>query len=1327
MNVSKEWIFLLLAVGLLPCGAFAGSSLTVCVRDHEGSPLDTFLLDRTGSFNVWRPQLYAPTEGQYNQGGLLDNTAVCDSGCPGTWVGDFVDVSDKAIGISIIRRSDRSFVDMEPYSGASGVGHGGVFFLTDTESQATFPIEPGDYEVVCYVTLQSLLSENVAGGCNGIIFVPMFGTDSHGFYRLYEGECASIDPADPLLCPDSVLVGYSLKKLYTYMFVLKTYTSVLPGESDEACVFIPKHKIEGATIQYNADDIFMELASDVPEAVLKAAASAVLKELINVLGDCFSAASPFVAGAAVTMFVATVDESVAIDRNYLIEEGASLGTCGLIGLGVGVLTSGTGPFAFAAGIGSSVICNSTADFLFDMYYAERIKHQLGPSMVDDLSYWIEPIAEGQYLLHIYNPGHDLHNFEVIFGNMPDDIVYGQVGVFAKGSTETFVVDQTFVQSECMIGTPPGSATEILLGPGVRFDVALFESSVDVEHLQACFRSLYTQQDIGPTAVLASPLPGATVSGVVQISANASDDHYVAKVYFYGMPSTGSSWSLLGTDSDGSNGWSISFDTTGIEYDKPYWIAAIAVDSVGQQSAQSVVYVTIDNIQAPGIDIEPLSLNLDGVMVGAAAQTTFTIRNTGTQTLNGYTLSDTSWISNVNPYGWSVEPGKAKTITVTVSTSGLTAKTYYGTVRCETSVGNQSIPVTLRTITLPGCSSGTLQKNPVQDAYISWFAPSTNYNTGTISCDKRSGHYEAGLVKFDVSDVINSNVVITSARLYLYCNHYLNPSNDVQQIKIHRCASNWDEANVTWSQGIYYYTTPETSINCPGTGWIPVVDLTSTVKSWQNGTENKGLYLRFESPLNTKTQEVRFDSSEGSHPPELLIDYVIKDGVKPQISINAPYDGQVFHSPNTTVSGTAYDACGIKDVHLDLNNTYQDVSGKTNWSSGITLTEGTNLIEVEARDNSYEEMTKCITVFYFPPGFLLASDRVNVAVKQGRTGYCGIYLTSIHTFSSDVSLSISGVPAGVTAFCENCPVIPTGATNVVFSVPPGAGMGTFPVVFTCSGGGVTKQLNVNLIITDGTIPQVAIDSPTIESTYITSDKDISIGGTATDGETSIIRVSIDTGQTNTGTNEAWQFHISLSDGWNKLIVTAMDLYGNTSDDLIHIKYEPPLPGQVQVYSPTESQMSVPLNCPLQWEPAAHASSYDIYRGTSYESVDQATTDSSIYRGRQSGCAFMEGYWTADMDYYWRIDPVNITGITKGVTWHFKTIDTFDMGDANGDGVVDIFDLVLVSYFYGRQVGDGIEPLWSSVGDGSPPDAADINNNGVVNIFDLAIVGSAYNTD
>ncbi len=64
------------------------------------------------------------------------------------------------------------------------------------------------------------------------------------------------------------------------------------------------------------------------------------------------------------------------------------------------------------------------------------------------------------------------------------------------------------------------------------------------------------------------------------------------------------------------------------------------------------------------------------------------------------------------------------------------------------------------------------------------------------------------------------------------------------------------------------------------------------------------------------------------------------------------------------------------------------------------------------------------------------------------------------------------------------------------------------------------------------------------------------------------------------------------------------------------------------------------------------------------------------------------------------------------------------DVNNDGVVNILDLVVISIHFGRQVSDGLDPSWTSIGDDSIPDRADVNDDGVVNVLDMVRVSIAF---
>jgi hypothetical protein len=98
----------------------------------------------------------------------------------------------------------------------------------------------------------------------------------------------------------------------------------------------------------------------------------------------------------------------------------------------------------------------------------------------------------------------------------------------------------------------------------------------------------TQVNRGPEVAITSPVMYANTTSNVTITASASDtDGTVAKVEFYTQGTTGVGMVLLGTDSDGSNGWSLN--CTGLTYGADYMIAAKAYDDLNKAWASYPVY------------------------------------------------------------------------------------------------------------------------------------------------------------------------------------------------------------------------------------------------------------------------------------------------------------------------------------------------------------------------------------------------------------------------------------------------------------------------------------------------------------------------------------------------------------------------------------------------------------------------------------------------------------------------------------------------------------------------------------------------------------------
>jgi inhibitor of cysteine peptidase len=103
-----------------------------------------------------------------------------------------------------------------------------------------------------------------------------------------------------------------------------------------------------------------------------------------------------------------------------------------------------------------------------------------------------------------------------------------------------------------------------------------------------------------------------------------------------------------------------------------------------------------------------------------------------------------------------------------------------------------------------------------------------------------------------------------------------------------------------------------------------------------------------------------------------------------------------------------------------------------------------------------------------PRLKIEASPATVSLFQGVMRTATVSTTTVGTFNSNVSLSVSGLPAGVTAqFSSN--IIPppgNGSSSLVFTATPTAVPGNYPVTVTATGGGFTRTTNLTLALTSG---------------------------------------------------------------------------------------------------------------------------------------------------------------------------------------------------------------------------------------------------------------------
>jgi hypothetical protein len=89
------------------------------------------------------------------------------------------------------------------------------------------------------------------------------------------------------------------------------------------------------------------------------------------------------------------------------------------------------------------------------------------------------------------------------------------------------------------------------------------------------------------------------------------------------------------------------------------------------------------------------------------------------------------------------------------------------------------------------------------------------------------------------------------------------------------------------------------------------------------------------------------------------------------------------------------------------------------------------------------------------------------------------------------------------------------------------------------------------------------------------------------------------------------------------------------------------------NPPDGATGVDPNTVLRWSPGKDALSHDVYFGTDFDDVNDATPGSSEYMGNYDVNTFDPCGLTLDTTYYWRIDEKSLSDTAKGDVWSFMT--------------------------------------------------------------------------
>jgi hypothetical protein len=144
-----------------------------------------------------------------------------------------------------------------------------------------------------------------------------------------------------------------------------------------------------------------------------------------------------------------------------------------------------------------------------------------------------------------------------------------------------------------------------------------------------------------------------------------------------------------------------------------------------------------------------------------------------------------------------------------------------------------------------------------------------------------------------------------------------------------------------------------------------------------------------------------------------------------------------------------------------------------------------------------------------PDFALSASPTTVSVVQGGTKTTTVSTTVSGGFNSAVSLSASGLPAGVTAsFSPTSIAAPgSGSSTLTFTASSTAATGTSTITINASGGGVSHSTTVSLTVSATATPDFSVSaSPTSLSVAAGSSGTSTISTTISGGFNSAVSLS-----------------------------------------------------------------------------------------------------------------------------------------------------------------------------------------------------------------------------
>jgi pseudomonalisin len=217
---------------------------------------------------------------------------------------------------------------------------------------------------------------------------------------------------------------------------------------------------------------------------------------------------------------------------------------------------------------------------------------------------------------------------------------------------------------------------------------------------------------------------------------------------------------------------------------------------------------------------------------------------------------------------------------------------------------------------------------------------------------------------------------------------------------------------------------------------------------------------------------------------------IAQGGKAAVSLNAATGGSFAGNINWSLTGLPSGVTAGWSANPQTPSAGASTSAQTlTLTAAATATATSATVTVTAAGDGLTATSKVtLTVTKLTPALTFAPASTAVSVAAGKSVTDAIAIAGNATYSGAVSLSVSGLPTGVTAAWSSSAVTlsaESGSSTLTLTAASTAKAGTSTITVTASGDGVSATKQITLTVTQAAGLQLTLSASSIAMTHTAS--------------------------------------------------------------------------------------------------------------------------------------------------------------------------------------------------------------------------------------------------